>query len=298
MTKRKDLEHHRHSLGEIREIMNSMKTLAFLETRKLTRFLSAQQAVVRSIEKTAADFLSFHLETLPEMEEVNCIYLLIGTERGFCGDFNRSLLHHLDSSHPQGEPLLLAVGHKLHTLMENETNRAILINGASVAEEVTSVLDQIVQALFSLQKQHGIQTLCGLYHGGDGGIIMQKLLPPFQNYLLQPPYFRQPPVLNLQPKDFLIKLTEQYLFAALHEILYTSLMAENQNRVAHLEGAVKHLDEKSDKLIRQCNALRQEEIIEEIEVILLSGSSSDDDWQQRKSLSPKDSIRTKKPLNI
>ncbi len=275
MTKRQDLEHHRHSLGEIREIMNSMKTLAFLETRKLIRFLSAQQTVVRSIEDTAADFLSFHPEILPEIDETNQIYLLIGTERGFCGDFNQSLLRHLDSTHPSGEPLLIVVGHKLHTLIENKTDGVILIDGASVVEEVKSVLDQIVQALSSLQKSYGTRTLYGLYHGNNGGIVMQKLLPPFQQYLLLLPHFPYPPVLNLAPENFLFELTEQYLFAALHEILYTSLMAENRNRVAHLEGAVKHLDDKSEELARQYNALRQEEIIEEIEVILLSGSGID-----------------------
>ena len=275
MTKRRDLEHHRHSLGEIREIMNSMKTLAFLETRKLTRFLSAQQAVVRSIEDAAADFLSFHPEILPEVDETNQTYLLIGTERGFCGGFNQELLRHLDSIHPLGEPLTIAVGHKLHTLMENETKGVTLIDGASVVEEVTSVLDHIVQVLSSLQKSYGPRTLYGLYHGNDGGIVMQKLLPPFQQYLLLLPHFPHPPALNLAPANFLLELTEQYLFAALHEMLYTSLMAENRNRVAHLEGAVKHLDDKSEELSRQYNALRQEEIIEEIEVILLSGSSID-----------------------
>ncbi len=66
---------------------------------------------------------------------------------------------------------------------------------------------------------------------------------------------------------------DHYLFAALHEILYASLNAENHQRVAHLEGAVKHLDDESAELARQCNALRQEEIIEEIEVILLSAAS-------------------------
>jgi len=272
MTKRQDLEHHRHSLGEIREIMNSMKTLAFLETRKLTHFLSSQQTVVRSIEDTAADFLSFHPEILPEIDETNQIYLLIGTERGFCGDFNQSLLRHLDSTHPFGEPLLIVVGHKLHTLIENKTDRVTLIDGASVVEEVTSVLDKIVQSLSSLQEQYAIPTLYGLYHGNNGGIVAQKLLPSFQQYLLQPPHFPHPPELNLSAANFLLELTEQYLFAALHEILYTSLMAENRNRVAHLEGAVKHLDDKSEELSRQCNALRQEEIIEEIEVILLSSS--------------------------
>jgi len=41
MTRRRTLERHRHSLAEIQGIMNSMKSLAYLETRKLTRFLDA-----------------------------------------------------------------------------------------------------------------------------------------------------------------------------------------------------------------------------------------------------------------
>jgi F-type H+-transporting ATPase subunit gamma len=71
----------------------------------------------------------------------------------------------------------------------------------------------------------------------------------------------------------MIQLSDHYLFAALNEILYSSLMAENQRRVRHLDGAVDHLDARSAELARQSNARRQEEIIEEIEVILLSAAS-------------------------
>jgi F-type H+-transporting ATPase subunit gamma len=52
-------------------------------------------------------------------------------------------------------------------------------------------------------------------------------------------------------------------------------MVENHRRMTHLDRAVRHLDEKSHELSRRCNALRQEEIIEEIEVILLSAASLD-----------------------
>jgi F-type H+-transporting ATPase subunit gamma len=279
MTHRQDLEHHRHGLREIREIMNSMKTLAYLELRKLARFRDAQYAVVKSIEDTAADFLSFHPEAMPQVAETTAVYLLIGTERGFCGDFNQSLVRHLASTlamHPVGKPHLIAVGRKLHSLMENDARVAARIAGAGIVEEVTVVLNELVQALSALQ-QHGVLSAYGLYHGGTGGIVVQKLVPSFQQYLHQPPKFSHPPQLTLSPTAFLLELTEQYLFAALHEMLYTSLMAENHNRVTHLEGAVRHLDEKSEQLARQCNALRQEEIIEEIEVILLSASSLDED---------------------
>ena len=73
----------------------------------------------------------------------------------------------------------------------------------------------------------------------------------------------------------LAELIDHYLFAILHKIMYVSLMTENVRRMQHLEGAVHHLDDKSAELLRECNALRQEEIIEEIEVILLSASDLD-----------------------
>jgi F-type H+-transporting ATPase subunit gamma len=80
----------------------------------------------------------------------------------------------------------------------------------------------------------------------------------------------------------LLELTDHYLFAALNEILYTSLMVENHQRVTHLEGAITHLDDELATLTRQSNALRQEEIIEEIEVILLNTSSPDDGWHKHR----------------
>ena len=284
MTRRRKLEHHRQSLAEIRDIMNSMKTLAYMETRKLTRFLDAQHAVVQGIEDVAADLLSFYPEALPEVEETMPVYVLIGTERGFCGDFNHTLLKYLKftlQEHPPGSPVLIAIGRKLNTLLEGDARVAAQIDGASIVDEVTSVLSQVVREFSSLQEQNRMLTVYGLYHGGEDGIIMQKLLPPFQHYLHQTPHLAHPPVLNQSPREFLTELTDHYLFAALHEMLYTSLMAENHQRVVHLEGAVKHLDDESAELGRQCNALRQGEIIEEIEVILLNAASLGENPEMR-----------------
>jgi F-type H+-transporting ATPase subunit gamma len=276
MSHRRSLERHRHSLAEIRDIMNSMKTLAYMETRKLGRFLDAQRAVVESIEGVAADFLSFHPDTLPEGNETIPVYFLIGTERGFCGDFNHALLNFLESVlqvHPSGQPALVAIGRKLHTLLEGDARVAAWIDGASVVEEVPSVLNNLADELISLQGEHGTLDVFCIYHGGEDGVMMQKLLPPFQDLSNAPPRLPHPPLLNLSPAAFLIELTDQYLFAVLHAMLYTSLMVENHQRVTHLEGAVRHLDDQSQELGRKCNALRQEEIIEEIEVILLSAAS-------------------------
>jgi len=278
MPSRRKLDEHRRSIEEVRDIMNSMKTLAYMETRKLDHLLDAQHAVVNSIEIVATDFVSAYPEAMPRMQAAREVYLVIGSERGFCGDFNETLLHRLEPIHQDKKDkdftILVATGQKLHTLLLNDPHVAARLDGAGVAEEVEAVLTRVVDTLAALQAQYGTLTLCALYHAvDDDTLVTQQLLPPFHDYLDRPPLFSLPPVLHLEPTDFLIELSDHYLFAALHEIFYASLMAENRRRVRHLEGAVKHLDEESDALRRQSNARRQEEIIEEIEVILLSAAS-------------------------
>lgn len=293
MTHRRELEEHRHKLGEIRDIMNSMKTLAYMETRKLSRFLDNQQSIVDNIEAMAADFVSFYPETLPGFEEENKtttdVYLLIGSERGFCGNFNETLLTVMESCISDSQnikPILIAVGYKLHTALEADPRVLASVDGANVVEEVEAVLMHIIDALVSIKGTHSDLSLFAIYHGDthngvrldqEHQILMQKLLPPFQNYLGKKPSFPTNPILNVPPADFLLELTDHYLLSRLHELLYTSLMVENRRRVQHLEGAVKHMDDKANELTSKCNALRQEEIIEEIEVILLSATSLDGD---------------------
>ena len=279
MTRRRDLEKHRRSLDEIRNIMNSMKNLSFMETRKISGFLDVQHSAVNHIQTVAADFLSFYPDTLSEATDTAVdVYLLIGAERGFCGDFNHALMRYfedisiLDAAH---KLRLICVGHKLEILLEDHEQEILFIDGASVAEEVGTVLNQIVNHLASIQEQYGSLNLYVLYHDDENQLINQQLLPPFQNLLHQQPREPHAPELNLEPRKFLLDLSYHYLFVVLFEILYTSLMAENSQRVAHLEAAVQHLDEQSEELHRQSSVLRQEEIIEEIEVILLSAASLD-----------------------
>jgi len=286
MTRRRDLEAHRQTLDEIHEIMNSMKSLAYMESRKLAGLLDAQHAVVESIEAMAADFLGFYPATLTSSENTTGVYVLIGSERGFCGDFNESLIRHLDTHVVQSAmepPFLIAAGRKLHPLLENKPKLSAIIDGASTAEEVPEIIKRLVDEIAALQIRHGPVSVRVLHHALDAEEIgSNRLIPPFDQFRNGQQRFPYPPILNLQPRGFFLELTDQYVFAALHEALYASLLAENDRRVRHLEGAVRNLDDRSIELRRRCNALRQEEIIEEIEVILLSTSALDHDSSEHR----------------
>lgn len=268
MTHRRELEQSLRKLGEIGEIMRSMKNLAVMETRKLTRFLGAQEEAVLLIEAAAADFLRFfpHVgaDNPPSVEAV----LVLGTERGFCGDFNEELLAGLDKD---GDAPIIAVGGKLCARLDKHPALAAQFEGPTVAEDVPKTLNRLVPEIGRLQQSFSCRGLAVLHHrSGAEGISRKPLLPPFTQVSPAGPAQFHPPLLNLPPEKFFAGLVYHYLFAALHEMFYASLMAENQRRIQHLEGAIQRLEDKESALARSARTLRQEEITEEIEIILLS----------------------------
>jgi len=281
MTRRRDLEHHRNSLEEIGEILSSMKTLAYMETRKLSRFLTAQEKVVESIRDVAADFLHFHPGPPAATTPVTPVFVVIGSERGFCGDFNRLLSRQVEvvlREHAPDRPRVICLGRRLQPLLEGQEWLAASLDGASVVEEVPAVLQSLIDAVNGLQTDLPGLALAGIYHDRDpGDVRLEALLPPFAELAGDERSPAFPPLLNVSAPEFLRELADHYLFAGLNHMLYASLMAENQRRVSHLEAAVRHVDDESGELGRKCKALRQEEIVEEIEVILLSAGGFDSD---------------------
>jgi hypothetical protein len=102
MSKRHELYGRIRALTDIKGILNALKNLALMEVHKLDRFLSAQQRVVAGIEEVATDIFSFYPTLLPPTADAHPVFLLIGSERGFCGDFNESLLAEFDRCRSEG----------------------------------------------------------------------------------------------------------------------------------------------------------------------------------------------------
>lgn len=273
MSKRHDLERHLHGLGEIGDIMNAMKNLAFMETHKLARVLATQQRVVASIESAAADFLSFHPELLTGDEAARDVYLLLGSERGFCGDFNEALLQALATRAAADDAALVVIGRRLAPKVAGDSRVVARLEGPSVLEEVEAVLLRLMDALNGWQAAQSPPRplrLTVFHHQAEAGDIRVSRLHPLGPSRPGKPASGYAPRLNLEPTRFLAGLADHYLLAVLHALFYGSLMAENQRRVQRMDYAVRRIEQQSAALLRRRNRLRQEEITQEIEVIMLS----------------------------
>lgn len=252
------------------------------------------------------------------------LWVLVGSEQGFCGDFNARLAARVQD--PEARSLAgrwILVGQRLAAKLGEDPHVILQLPGATVADEVPAVLLQLTREINRL-------LMAGEPAVGGLGVLYQeealadprlRLLLPLEAVLLTqrgpivptgrpfgwlrfasvplsplsssgpltPPgamdsapsgqLARIParrafaPAINLPPGKLLAGLTHHYLYAVLNEVLYCSLMAENRQRQTHMDLALQRLEAKTERLRRVCNAQRQEEITEEIEIILLSADA-------------------------
>lgn len=275
MSRRRELARRLTALTDIAGILSAMKNLALMETLMLRDFLASQRLMVTGIESAAADFLDWHQGLIPAPRGVQGqgLCVLVGSEQGFCGDFNERIVAHLQTTDARAIPARwVTVGQRLAAKLGEDPRTALQLPGASVADEVPTVLLRLTRELNQLLTT-GDQAgagLCVLYQDDTSCELRLRHLLPLRN--LPPPVTAHPyaPTINLPPAELVAGLTRHYLYAALNEVLYSALMAENRQRQAHMDRALQRLDEQTGRLRRAYNAQRQEEITEEIEIILLS----------------------------
>lgn len=272
-----ELSQRHRRLREIDGLMKAMKSVSLVETRKLARFIGHQQRMRAAIEAAAADFLQFHPEFGAPGPAVGAsVLVVIGSERGFCGAFNERIAQALDRERASvGDALLVLVGQRLASRLDGRGGIAARVGGATVSEDVPEVLDRLVDALHALDDDapRPLARLLCLAHDDHGEPVLCRLLP--LPAAAGPPARRDAPLLQLAPAQLYAALVDQFLLAALYGQLYASLAAESRQRLAHMEQAIERLDQTLAQLALRRNALRQERIVEEIEVMLGNALAAD-----------------------
>ena len=254
------------SLDEIVSILNAMKNLALVEITKLSRLCLNQQELLQAAELALADFQRFFGAAPPEMEKQPSLYILIGSERGFCGGFNEAIQQKF-ASEGASQARLIVAGRKLALRFAGDARVAAVLDGPNTTEEMSSVISSLAGEL----ARFGGTNWKIVYNSYSSESARVEVKSPFE--FAEPganPQFDFPPLLNLAASDLRPQLFEQYLFALFYGIFYLSFMAENHERLRHMDGALNKIREEKQRLKQLWNSLRQESITEELELIMLS----------------------------
>jgi F-type H+-transporting ATPase subunit gamma len=263
VSQRQELLRKRQGLGEIREIMESLKTMALIETGKVSHALLHQTSLLRNVEEMGWRLRFRHTDLGSEQTNITSVGLLgIGSERGFCGDLN-SVIKDVASAH-QG--LLILMGTRLCERTE-ESIEGTRLPGLNVAEDAPSCVEQALSVIDQNPQVHW-----KVVFQDSEGVQWHPLNLPTLSDTYQPQAY--PPDLYLHPAKLWRQLTRQYTVESLYLCLLRSFLFENQRRLQHLDGAVQHLDKNLEYLQKKQNRLRQEDITQELEVLLTTMEGS------------------------
>ncbi len=271
MSKLADLRSRMHALKDIEGILNAMKSLSLVEMTKISRFYVTQQELLHAVEESLADFQHFFgAPTEPKGPDAAPLYVLIGSERGFCGGFNEAIQKTFTAQPIDTPPKLILVGRKLALKFLHDQHVVASLDGPSAAEEIPFVISQLADTLSKMPSANW-KILHNSYTNAGTRV---EITSPFEfPKIATAREFQFPPLLYIPPADLRPQLFEQYLFALFYGIFYQSFMAENHERLRHMDGALSKLQEDEERMRRLSNSLRQENITEELEIIMLSVES-------------------------
>lgn len=279
MSRRAEIRRHLDALREIGGVMRAMKNLSLIETRKLARVSANQFRALSSIEIALQEFSAGFPEVAVSRAPADAgLLLAIGSERGFCGDFNEAVADAVRArwASADGErERAVVVGTRLAARLGGDPRVIATFRGPSVAEEVPRVIEQTMstlQELLAAKDGPAPGALFMVSHRGEReALIALRVFPPARGVVGKPRV--RAPRIYLGAHDLFAALLAHFLWAVLHASFYGSLMAENRRRLQHMEGAIRRLEEHTDVLQRKVQLLRQEEITEEIEIIMLSSDA-------------------------
>lgn len=264
MSQRREIEGRLALYNELTGILGAMRSFALAELRKVGKRETAQQEVVASLSDALHDLsgcLPAALYAAGPGQTAGEIWLLFGSVRGFCGSFNEDVMRFWRTRADQQCPVIL-VGERLHSMIA-EATPAQRLGGAEGSLDAPIVIERILAAVMTLRGSGEFGLMACIRD--EPGVLSQRLWP------LPPPadIAGTYPPLTYQPLgEVATGIAEQYLFHTLLALLLRSIRVENHMRLLQMETALRHLEKGAEELQRQRNRLRQEEIVEEIELMV------------------------------
>ena len=265
MSRRRNVKARMTMLNDLRDVLDSMRTLALVEISKLSRTEPQRRRLQTDLGAIATATSGYYpaFASAPPRR----LFLLVGSERGFCAGFNDDVIMRwarIRASDPDARAIV--VGSVLSEKLDASNLILVRLEGAVIAEDIDDTLVAVLREISSAQEAASSPIALSSVANGRDGVEVTGILP----FAPQRAPSERMPELNLPPEAFVRAFLDQYADAALHGVFATSLLSENRARLAHMTTAIDRLDDNMAALRRQAHRLRQEEITQEVEAILLS----------------------------
>lgn len=269
MTRLAEIQARIGSMGELRDVVGAMRSLAGMRVQEAQHALLSIRRYAEAMTAALASTLPLMPEPAPERhtDRERRALVLCTAEHGFVGGFNERLVDAAEAAlEPRDRLFVLGTrGAALALERRRPTiwTRPMATRLAGVSETVRRLSAELY-ARIARDEISRVEVMFARYRQGGAPTIGQTLLLPLDLESLAAKQPRQPPLHNLKPIPLHEKLMAEYVFALLTEAAVESIASENAARFAAMESAHENVSKKLEQLRQAEREARQSEITTEL----------------------------------
>lgn len=276
---------------ELREIVSTMKLLSSVSIGPYEKALASLKEYTQNVQDAFAGFMLndgfLNIQT-PKAGNDRVLAVLIGTDNGLVGKFNRDVLsaaqtYFRQNNVPTASVSYLCVGKRLGIITKNAVSSALygtyaISNSLKEIAEIASVLLIKINDILS---QKAISRVVVFHNYKETGVAqtpkMAQLMPlPLQEMkkLKHKKWTgRSLPMIPDDKAALLSGLIHEYLTVVLAGSLTASLAAEHYARMINMQQAEKNIDKALEDMNQAYQQARQTEITDEL-IDIVSGAEA------------------------
>ncbi|MBW4935323.1 F0F1 ATP synthase subunit gamma [Marinobacter sp. F4206] len=275
------LSHHDDTLTGIRGIVHTMKTLSAINAVPYERAATSIEAYHNTIlNGFQALFAGAGPIALPQVEPVEKVLVVFGSDHGLCGNYNETVARAVVAapeflaSEKRGLRVL-CVGAQMNDALTGLgiTPEAVLLPPASAAG-IGRLASDIVTRLETISRggpQNRLTATLVYMQRSDHGQqrpVVSRLLPLPRSLVSElsagPWVSRSLPIHTLPSDRVFAALLRSHIFASVFRASAEAIVTENAARLARMQQAERSVDDQLEQVKGQMRSVRQEEITTEL----------------------------------
>ncbi len=265
----------RQRIKAIKTIKKITHALRLISMSSHLRLRSKKNGIEEYRQQIAAIFLPLYAgqtnwnHPLLRAENTNApqLAILIGSQKGLCGNFNTELFAFFEKAvKNQEKPMLITIGKKAHEYARHANNTIIQNFDTFSIANIEVICRQISEYIV---KTAGSHSAVMIYSNFSKTFFVQKpqitQLIPFtvQDTGTQKDIFNEY-IWEEPPGDILNYLIEQMVYITMYELLFQSLVAEQAARFIAMDNSTRSAGTLLDSMRLTYNKMRQAKITAEL----------------------------------
>lgn len=254
-----------NSLKELRDLFAAIEAMAATRVQEAQSALKSARRYAAVIENAIAEAVALgtgapHMARWDGGSGASAI-VVISSEQGFTGAFNRLVLGRARAERKRGETVIVVGRRGAAIAPENGLTADVTL---PMATHIDGVLGTARTLARHIEVFDEIRAVFGRYRGGSQfDVSVRQVLPPDET-LFKSRDKATLPLHQLQPEILLRHLIGELLFAELMHALTESFASENAARLQIMQGADHNVGENLDRLTHASHRLRQDQITAEL----------------------------------